>query len=149
MKMIKRYRAPRRAVYLGSGSLVALGGASLGCYRSTCSRNHPPPMDPITIDDASPVGLPLPWWPILGRSTSLSYLSSSCTQVIIFSRNKILKTLLPGFGLGYGPIVFMLQGGYFVHLSERVCENHENLYSELILQFGIEIKSIMKYKYKY
>ena len=28
-----RYRAPRRAAYLGSGSLVALGGASLGCYR--------------------------------------------------------------------------------------------------------------------
>ena len=28
-----RYRAPRRAAYLGSGILVALGGASLGCYR--------------------------------------------------------------------------------------------------------------------
>ena len=30
-----RYKAPRRAAYLGSGSLVALGGASLGCYRFT------------------------------------------------------------------------------------------------------------------
>ena len=37
-----------------------------------------------------------------------------CTQVIILSKNKIIKTLLLGFGLGYGPIVFMLQGGYCV-----------------------------------
>ena len=118
MKMITRYRAPRRAVYLGSGSLVALGGASLGCYR------FPPSPSP---SPSPSVGLPHPWWPILGRTTSLSCPSSSCTQVITsFLKFPILKTLLSGFGLGYGPIVFMLQGVYFsesVIIAMRVYES--------------------------
>jgi len=67
------YRAPRRAAYLGSGSLVALGGASLGCYSWI-----------------APSLASYPW---------TNYLP-------LFS----VILMYTGFGLGYGPIVFMLQG---------------------------------------
>ena len=89
-----RYRAPRRAAYLGSGSLVALGGASLGCYRLQSilrlTVGHPHKSRLLKSQksiESSPVsfctaGSPHPWPPTPGPTTSLSSLSYSCTQVI-------------------------------------------------------------------
>lgn len=118
------YKAPRRPVYLGSGVLVALGGATLGGY-SLLGPSLPSSVTPYT--DYLPLlsmvimytGFALGWGPICfmlqGELFPAELRGFGCAllgildNVSLFASVKLVPTLMANFGMGWS---FLLYSGF-------------------------------------